>query len=301
MREETARRIFREKMGGEPLGIALLAGGQVGRVFRVDTREKAYLVKLVEAGESPSAPDDVRDNRVYGAKWSNLIPAYELLVKNGIAVARLHASGTLASERLHYAILDYLEGEPADHSPEWFSCLGESLGALHGVTRPHPGWIGMGATAESWVDAFSGSLRSRLATAQTHLDAELYQSVRAYASRVAPHLGEPKHFVLSHTDGFEGVFRKRNGGWELLGVVDIEDHQFTDQRFVLSGLELWHDIWGRRLPREFWESYRTDIEPGYAELKPLFQIYYLLVWVWVLKAQRELFGQCLAKLRELMA
>ena len=75
-----------------------------------------------------------------------------------MATPRLHAARALKNQGLHYAILDYLDGDPDDHSDEWFSALGHSLGAstaLPGPTR----LTGMDPPlGPPWTSAFAQSL-----------------------------------------------------------------------------------------------------------------------------------------------
>lgn len=299
---DRVKQLLLEKIGAEPLAVSLLTGGQVGHVYRADTADNRYVVKFVGAVEESAFSDEPRDDRVYGSRWSNLLPAYRLLQKSGIATPRLHASGGLEGGRLHYEILDFLEGDPDDFSPEWFAALGTSLGLIHRVTRPYQGWVGMGeAHAESWIDAFANSLESRLADAEPFLEKPLHE---AAARLIGPagKISEPQAFVLSHTDGFQGVLTKAEGRWDLLGVVDIEDHQFTDPRFVLAGLELSHGLEGRAIPDEFWESYRAlvRVDPDVANFKTIFQAYYLLTWIRVFRDRPVPRGKCVSKLSELL-
>ncbi|HEY3887850.1 MAG TPA: hypothetical protein VGL73_04695, partial [Caulobacteraceae bacterium] len=96
----------------------------------------------------------------------------------------------------------------------------------------------------------------------------------------------------------QGVMARRGGGWTLRGVIDIEDHQFTDQRFVLAAFELGHAVNGHDVPPDFWAAYTAGrpLDPSYATFKPLFQLYYLLVWTWVLKDRPALKDNCIRHL-----
>jgi fructosamine-3-kinase len=288
-------------LGVEADALEPLAGGQVGRVWRADVAGRRYVVKLVRAGAEPSFADEPRDNRVYGARWSNLEPAYRALKSAGVATPTLHASGIVEGEG--FAILDYLAGGVDDYSEGWFAVVGESLGRLHGVRRAYQGWIGMDAPlTEGWAEAFTLSLRSRFEDVRPYLTPGQAALAARRIAEWGP-LDEPGEFVLSHTDGFQGVLaRGAGGGWRLDGVIDIEDHQFTDRRFVLAGLELGHAIAGRLdLPGAFWAAYRAAAGVG-EELMGrwrLFQLYYLLVWIRVLQGQDAL-AACEAWLARLL-
>ena len=108
--------------------------------------------------------------------------------------------------------------------------------------------------------------------------------------------------MFSHTDGFQGVL-KNAGGWTLLGVIDIEDHQFTDQRFVLAGFELSRLFYGLPIDPAFWDAYAglKPIDPSYAAFKPLFQTYYLLVWTWVFRGRLSLLERAVHLLTRISA
>jgi fructosamine-3-kinase len=297
---DLVKQLLLEKTGAEPLAVSVLTGGQVGRVYRADTAEGRYVVKFVGAAEEGAFSDEARDDRVYGSRWSNLLPAYRLLRESGIATPRLHAFGTL--ENGHYEILDYLEGDPDDFSAEWFAALGTSLGSIHRITRPYQGWVGMGEPhAESWVEAFAGSLESRLSGAEPFLEKPLHEAAARLIGAAAK-ISEPEAFVLSHADGFQGVLTTAGGRWTLLGVVDIEDHLFCDPRFVLAGLELPHALEARTVPDEFWENYKVlaHLDPDAAGDKTIFQAYYLLTWIRVFRDQPVPRGKCISKLSELL-
>jgi fructosamine-3-kinase len=292
--------LLQTELGLQARAVSALAGGQVGRVFRVDTDAGALVVKFVRSGRERSFSKEPPDDRVYGARWSNLLPAYELLKRSGVAAPTLRASGNLIDEGLHYEVLDHLDGDADDFSSQWFSALGKSLGQLHAVTRPWQGWVAMGAPyAETWTAAFAASFQSRLAQAKPIIGDALHPAIEDYVRQTTLALDEPEDFVFSHTDGFQGVFRRTDRNWRLMGVIDIEDHQFTDQRFVLAGLELSHAWSGRVVPPAFWNAYGAyrPVDRSYPRFRKLFQLYYLLVWARVLKGQGAPFETCIAQLQ----
>ena len=280
-----------------------MTGGEVGRVFRVDAGGASYVVKFVERQPEPPFEDEPIDDRVYGSRWSNLVPAYDLLRANGVAVPTLHASGTLADAGVHYAILDWLDGDLDDGSPAWSACMGGALARLHNITRAHHGWVGMDAAhAVHWPSAFATSFRGWLAREGDHLSPALRAAVARRCEPLLEALGEPEQFVFSHTDGFQGVLKKTGGDWTLLGVIDIEDHQFTDQRFVLAGFELSRLFYGQPIDPAFWDAYAAlkPVAPSYAASKPLFQAYYLLVWTWVFRDRPSLLEPAVRTLEQVM-
>jgi fructosamine-3-kinase len=291
--------LVRERLGVEARAVAPLTGGEVGHVFRVDTDVGAFAVKFVQLTNDPAFADEPVDNRVYGARWSNLGPASALLAAHGVASAAIRATGALPERGLAYAILDYLAGDADDHSPAWFAGVGAVLGEMHAITRAYQGWVDMPTPYPArWTVAFAQSFRSRLAEAAPLMASGLHDAIAARAEGLLADLTEAGEFVFSHTDGFQGVMARGEGAWTLRGVIDIEDHQFTDQRFVLAGFELGHAVNSRAVPPEFWRAYEAirPLDSSYSTFRPLFQLYDLLVWTRVLQDRPALKDNCIAHL-----
>jgi fructosamine-3-kinase len=291
--------LVRDRLGAEARAIAPLTGGEVGNVFRVDTDAGAYVVKFVRLVDEPAFADEPVDDRVYGMRWSNLRPASALLAARGVAAAAIHATGKLPERGVAYAILDYLAGDADDYSPAWFAGVGAALSRMHTITRAYQGWVDMPAPYPApWTAAFAQSFRARLAETAPLLSTDLRDAVATRAEGLIADLTEPGEFVFSHTDGFQGVMVRREGAWTLRGVIDIEDHQFTDQRFVLAGFELGHAFNGREVAPDFWRAYTAarPVDPSYAKFRPLFQLYNLLVWAWVLQDRPALKDNCVSRL-----
>ena len=302
MQEDLVRKLTREQLNVEPIHITVLVGGQVGHVYRVDTTDKCYVIKLVDVWEEPPFSEEPRNDRVYGSRFSNLLPAYKLLQQNRIPVPILYASGTKKKKKLHYVIVEYLNGDVEDYSDSWFAVIGKELGTIHRINRSYQGWVGMGTPySENWAEAFTKSLESQLLQVQPFMEKGLYDLTAKYLTEITP-ISNPQAFVLSHTDGFQGVLKRTGDEWRLVGVVDIEDYQFTDQRFVLSGFELSHSMENRVVPESFWKaySYVNAIDSTYDESKDLFKIYYLLVWIRVLTEQPEPQSKCLTELLKIV-
>jgi fructosamine-3-kinase len=291
--------LVRDRLGAEARAIEPLTGGEVGNVFRVDTDAGAYVVKFIRKVDEPGFADEPVDNRVYGMRWSNLGPASALMAAKGVAAAPIRAIGALPDRGLAYAILDYLAGDADDYSPAWFAGVGAALGRMHTITRAYQGWVDMPAPYPApWTAVFAQSFRARLAETAPLLTTGLRGAIAARAEGLLSDLTEPGEFVFSHTDGFQGVMARRGGAWTLRGVIDIEDHQFTDQRFVLAGFEVGHAFNGHDVPPDFWRAYTAarPVDRSYATFKPLFQLYYLLVWAWVLKDRPALKDNCVSRL-----
>jgi len=292
-----AAEVASEALGARPQAVLPLGGG---RVFRVETDGRSYLVKLVAAGEEPSFDDEPVEDRVYGNRFGNLQASYDLLTGVGLPTARLRAVGRLPEHGLSYAIFEFLAGDPDDFSPAWFATVGEALRDLHGVRRSYQGWVGLSAPlAEGWAAAFRRAMAINLAKARPLLPEPL---TRRIETRAGETIDEPSEFVLSHTDGFQGVLANTELGWRLLGHIDIEDFQFTDRHFVLAGFELGHSFSDRLTPETFWRAYDPSVvaDPRYRRLKPLFQLSYMLVWARVFRNEPPLFARSLAELERVL-
>jgi hypothetical protein len=135
------------------------------------------------------------------------------------------------------------------------------------------------------------------------LDVELYKRIAAYIADKSTQLQDPEYFVLSHTDGLQALFYKDADTWHLRGVIDVEDYQFTDQRFVLSGVTLAHKFHGYTLSPTFWDTYKahTTFDERFSEFETLFHIYYLLVWIKVFEKDPVALEKCIGLLKESMS
>ena len=256
----------------------------------------------MEVREELPFGEESTDDKVYGSRWSNLFPAYRLLKEAAIGTPDLYASGTLTEEGFHYAIFDYLSGDEPDYSEEWFSLLGHHIGVIHLMTRSYQGWVSMTEPFKTdWKETFDDSMHSQLAQTKKYLDESLHEKVSDFMDRNLKTFKSPDRFVLSHTDGIQAIFKK-TAHWECRGAIDIEDYQFTDQRFVLAGMELITALEGHSLPEVFWKSYseKMNVDPSYQKTKSLFQAYYLLVWIRVLQGQGDVLSENMSYLEKLV-
>ncbi len=102
----------------------------------------------------------------------------------------------------------------------------------------------------------------------------------------------PEAYVFSHPDGIQGVALPGDGGdWSFQGIVDVEDHHFTDPRFALAGYDLAHGS-----PETFRRAYvsETTWPEGFAQCRPVFHVYFLATWVTVLERVDGAAGLCSA-------
>jgi fructosamine-3-kinase len=159
--------------------------------------------------------------------------------------------------------------------------VGQYLGAIHGITRSYYGWANLQAPySQAWRDTFFTALYIILERACVHAAILQHrQRIRETVEQYAASWSDPAQFVLSHGDGLQGMLVPHASRWILSGVIDIEDHCFTDPRFALAVYEV---IMGHApLEESFWEAYQqhTILDSTYTHFRPLFQLYVLLDWL----------------------
>ena len=263
-------------------------------VYAVDvlapTGNLPCIVKLI-----PDWPDDDEDvtNRVYGSRSASFPAAYSLLQQAAIQLPQLYIALTpQPALPFHCYVMERLPGEDMQtlrarldgaSQTDLDALAGQHLGAIHSVTRSFDGWADSATPASlNWRDAFFTALHTVLERACVHAEISQYrqQLVQTFDHYAATWI-EPSRFVLSHGDGFQGMFVQTANGWEFSGVIDIEDHRFTDQRFALAVYEVEMSIQQAILSDSFWTGYleRTTLDSSYSQFRPLFQLYVLLDWL----------------------
>lgn len=176
------------------------------------------------------------------------------------------------------AIRKYLSGMAQAHLD---AIVGQYLGAIHCITRAYDGWADL-PTPHSlrWRDAFFTALHTILERSCIHpgINQRRQQLVQTF-NRYAAAWIDPSRFVLSHGDGLQAMLVPTATSWSLTGVIDIEDHYFTDQRFALAVYEV--GMGHTPLGDSFWVAYQqhTILDSTYPQFRPLFQLYVLLDWL----------------------
>lgn len=278
---------------GAPVGpIRELSPGYSGSfVYAVDvlspSRPLPCIVKLI-----PAWPDD-KDvtNRVYGSRAASFPAAYTLLQQHAIPLPQLFAALTPHPELPFYCyVMECLPGDDIQTIRAALSgpslvhldaVVGEHLGTIHAITRSYDGWADLSAPHPlRWRDAFFSALHTILDRACIHAVLRRHrQQIVETIGQYAAVWVEPSQFVLSHGDGLQGMLVPTATGWRLTGVIDIEDHCFTDQRFALAVYEV--SMADAPLQDSFWHAYQqhTILESTYTQFRPLFQLYVLLDWL----------------------
>lgn len=284
--------IIQTYVGGTVERIVDCSPGYSGSfVYAVDvvspTRQLPCIVKLI-----PDWPDDAEvTNRVYGSRAASFRTVYALLQQHAIPLPRLYT--TLAPqpelpfycyvmERLHgddvQTIRARLSGTSQAHLD---AMIGQHLGMIHCITRSYDGWADLPTPHPlRWRDAFFTALHTILDRACIHsVIAQRRQQIVQTFDQYAAAWIDPSQFVLSHGDGLQGMLVPNGTSWILSGVIDIEDHYFTDQRFALAVYEV--SIGHTPLHDSFWEAYQqhTILDKTYTQYRPLFQLYVLLDWL----------------------
>lgn len=263
--------------------------GREGRVFRVQCEDGLWCIKLVPATSEPPFAAEPIDDRVYGPRQSNLLPARRVLREAGIALPALRRHGVLpGAPPLAFQVMEFLDGvslrawlqrPKAPGAAALHALAGRLLGRMHREPRAYAGWPALPPQeAWSWHEAFFASFENRLTRAADRSErvAALRPLAAALLERAARDWRPARSFVFSHPDGLQGIVQRQGDDWSFAGAVDVEDHTFSDPRFALAGYDLAHPI-----TDAFAQAYRaeTDWPSDYETARPLCQLYFLLTWV----------------------
>jgi hypothetical protein len=290
-----ATAIIKQEMGIGAHSINSLGMSIGGAVMKVETEKGTFVVKLI-ANEPPAVieDEDVSD-RVYGGRWTEFESALNAMKEASLPLPTIHATGYTEDDSQYFILMDYVAGESvrefmseAETDESLHRVTGETFGKLHSVTRDYQGWVSMETPYDtSWGEAYFLALDNQIDEIEknSYLSPDVIAKLRTFTGSQKEAWIEPINFVLSHLDGFQGIASKQGNEWSIDSIVDIEDHQFTDQRFVLCGHELAMETEGKKLPNSFWEGYSStkEIDPTFEQHKSLFKLYYLSVWLCVFK------------------
>lgn len=266
-----------------------IQGGVVGRIYRIiDKDDKTLILKINKTGT-----EIIENELVYGSDPSNFKEPYNILRENNIPTPEVFMIGNTNDKEYSYIIMQELIGNHDDYSNEWFKNVGYWLGKLHSIKKPYE---------NSWIDLFKKSLDYRFNNLKELIDKDLSKKIEVYIKINNPKLKPLQSFSFSHLDGFQGICKKTINKWELVGVVDIEDHQYTDQRFVLAGFELNNEMKGNIIPKDFWKEYQknTTLDSSFEDNKNLFKVYYLIVWSYVFKNDENKFKENISFLSNIL-
>jgi hypothetical protein len=247
------------------------------------------IVKLIPDWDE----DDDVANRVYGSGAASFPAAHALLQQAAVPLPQLYAALTPQPELPFFCyVMERLPGDDVltlrarlagPSQIDLDALAGHHLGAIHRITRSFDGWADWTTPASlDWRAAFFTALRTVLERACVHTEILPHrQPLVQMFDHFAGTWIDPSRFVLSHGDGLQGMAVQTTSGWALSGVMDIEDHRFTDQRFALAVYEVEVSLRQPPLHDSFWTEYlqQTTLEPSYSQFRPLFQLYVLLDWL----------------------
>jgi hypothetical protein len=286
---------------GTLIAMQELVVGYVSRLYaltvRQGKREGQLCIKFTETTSDADYDALSVDKRIYAARHSNFHGAYHVLTKANLPVPTVYSSRSvmIGKTRWSYQVMALLAGidvrntlafgEPPAAN-ELHALTGAMLARMHAITRPYDGWVDqMQPYQLPWRDAFFQSLHNQLSAASQVSTAIRQQqaAICAFIDQQATTWVAPTEFVLSHVDGLQAMAAYQDGQWHFTGFVDLEDHCFVDQRFVLAGHELIMRVGRRELPSAFWDAYQAikAVPASYHATRPLFQLYYLLSWLTV--------------------
>ena len=270
--------------------------GYSGNVYVVEALiegiSQKLVVKLTPIEEEPTLESEPVSRRVYSTKISNFNSAYGLLKENGFPVAKVYAQGNSTKVNYHYQIVSYLEGisirealedKNTPASSMLHQVTGEMFGLLHKkIARSYDGWANQEEPYPlPWKSAVEQAINHQLEIC-LKLNSVLRElPIKTFIDDKLSLWADPVDFVLSDIDGFQGMARYENNKWAITGLIDIEDYKFCDPRMVLAGYEVALYYEGLKVPSEFWRSYtkHKQLDDNYNNLKPLFELYYLLSWL----------------------
>jgi len=285
------------ELGGAIYAIQDLTSGYSGFVYAVttaDARQSPLVIKLTPPERDRPVAEETLDERVSAVRASHFSHAYHLLQQTGLPLPTVFAAGQPGEDLPYFyqlmsflpgiSVATFLESHKHDAPPDLHYLVGHTLGHLHRTTRPYDGWIDQSRPYDlPWTDAFFTSCDSKLATAQQVSGALVEHDtvIRRFLLRQRQAWHPPQRYVLSEFTGFQGMAAFVNNQWHLTGLIDIEDHRFVDPRYVLAGHELALTLGGGVLPDTFWIGYteQTTLDPSYANVKAVIQLYYLLSWL----------------------
>jgi hypothetical protein len=293
---EIISEVISSKLDGTVIGVDNIVSGACSKVYsvkaEVEGQPRHFAFKITDCTEECRYEDETPDGMVYGVRLSNFEPAHSLLARHHIKVPALFLAGENMRYNASYFIMEYLPGNSVrrylkDHEDTELANLhelaGEIMGKMHNITREYYGWVGMKKPYSlDWKNAFFASLKNRLKTA-CELNGEikaLCPAIEKFIDEKSKVIDNPDVFVFSHPDGMQAMAEKTQEGWNFKGIIDIEDHQFTDRRFVLSGHEVAMEMKGKKVPDSFWNGYKRNFEnEEVAKTDPVFKMFYLLTWL----------------------
>lgn len=244
-----------------------VAGGDINQVYCVETAERKYCVK-----------------------WNEAIPR-GFFAKEAEGLARLGQSGAIAVPRVYQVtedlpggagmlVLEWVEGKKTSETEE---LLGRGIAALHQSAGPGFGWdsdtyIGSLPQPNRWYSCWIDYYRECRLEPQLERGKRLGRISGQRARRLVTVMEKLEHWLIQpaapallHGDLWSGNWLPGPAGRPYL--IDPSVFYGHDE-LELAFTELFGGFSER-----FYHSYREvrPVPPEYAERKPLYQLFYLLV------------------------
>lgn len=291
-------KIVKEKLNGQFLKSYEIKGGHSGFVYVVDVdlgfEIKKFIVKLSKKIGSNLLQLERPEQRVYGGRSVCFKSSFDLLVNNNIKTFKLFSHGLptedipffyqLISKLDGFSLREYLVLDNYSNKNDLLKLSGMEFGKLNRITRDYDGWANQkDPYLTKWESSFFLALEIRL----YHLINNKYLSkvgikkINIFILNKKKKWTDPKEYVFSHVDGMQGMVDYVNNKWVFNGHIDLEDYRFTDQRFVLAGLEIGANYSIGPISDVFWDGYLKfkKVDKSFDDLKDLFKLYYFMSWI----------------------
>lgn len=282
-----------ERLGFSLVNIVDITSGHSGFVYKVETSIRQILVvKLTPPQEEMPLGEELVDYRVHATRLTNFPSSYKMFKEKNLTTFDLFDYGVPSTKiPFYYQVMSFLKGysirEFLTHGNlskkyNLEEISGQALANLHQVTRSFDGWVDQDISYKlPWSKAFLMSLESRLAKTVLLNNNFINKNIPLINKFITSKLkswSDPKEFVFSQLDGLQAMARLNGNTWEFSGYIDIEDHKFADQRFVLAGFEYALELEERSLTDSFWSAYKAikAVDLSYLKLKGFFQLYFCL-------------------------
>lgn len=286
-------------LGYRAIEIVDITSGHSGFVYKVKTAsDQTLVIKLTPPQEEMPLGEELVDYRVHATRLTNFPAAFKLFQEKKLKTFNLFDYGVPSTQiPFYYQAMSFLEGSSIreflthgafDKIYNLEKVTGEAFARLHQTTRSFDGWVNQVTPYKlPWSQAFFISLESRLAKSILINSGFINKNISQINKFISAKLkawSDPKEFVFSQLDGLQAMAKLDQESWEFSGYIDIEDHKFTDQRFVLAGFEYALELEGRTLTDSFWKAYEgiKEVDSSYRRLKGLFQLYFALAYLPIL-------------------
>ena len=255
-------------------GLTPLSGGSISKAWKVDTAAGELLVKI---GDMPLCAKEAEGLR-------------EIAATGAIPVPQVYGFGTVAAddadeaderEPLGYIAMTFVQG---DEAPDTAERLGRGVAALHAVRGDRFGfrgdnYIGRLPQPNGWCGDWVEFLRDRRLGYQLGIAVERGRMPAGRRMRMERLLTRLERWIpadaapsLLHGDLWSGNWVVGPGGQPYLIDPAVS---YGDAEMELAFTELFGGF-----PDRFYDAYR-EMRPfdrqAYAERRPLYQLYYLLV------------------------